>query len=436
MFKVHRNNSGTTFLLAPATGETYLLSESAWEQIYHTLKDNSCHSILDSIANQNSSDNNNPSALRFFMIDLTSICSNRCSYCFRDLQHPKIIASHTLNNILNAIIAHCAEHSINKIQLQGWGGEPLLAWDKICHIQASFEKAGIDARILVETNGVSITQQIATEMYQRGIVCSISIDGPQCIHDYCRRTINGHGSYDNAIRGLNLLRDAGYGNRIGCVCVITKSSLPHIEQIINHLAYDLKFARVKLNIIKDSSQLLDKSLCISDDLLSEFWIKVLSTIIRINNSGVSFGESTILSMLHNLTTHRPMSFCYSKGCQAGHRMISFDMDGNVYPCDQTDIKELSIGNILNDSISSLTKSSANNLQSFFALPLPDECSQCDWRAYCKGGCRTMRWLSHHPGHVDIATCVRNKTLYPLLIELILEKPDLITSISGNEIRFE
>lgn len=50
-------------------------------------------------------------------------------------------------------------------------------------------------------------------------------------------------------------------------------------------------------------------------------------------------------MLHNLTTRRPVSFCHSRGCQSGYRMLSFGMDGGLYPCDLTDIEELKLGDI-------------------------------------------------------------------------------------------
>ena len=423
----------SVFLLEPETGSTLLLSKTAWQNILQNKKSkNHLTELLHAQSGKNCI-RKNSFLPQFFMIDLTTTCSNRCTYCFRNLQHPRIIDNRILNDILNSIINYCKEYNIKTITLQVWGGEPLSTWDNICLIQDKIEDAGIKVRLLVETNGVLVTPQIAANMYHRGILCSISIDGPQDIHDYCRKLHSGNGSYKNTIRGLNLLRDAGYGSQIGSVCVVTRNSIHHIDRILDHFAYELKFSRIKLNIIKDNEQLQDKDLCIDDKDLAVLWETVLSHIIRINQSGTPFVESTILSMLHNLTTHRPTSFCYSRGCQAGQRMLSFDMEGNAFPCDQTDVKELSLGNALLNPIDLLVKEGFKKLHSFFAMAIPNECCVCAWRSFCQGGCRTIRWFSND---IDRATCIRNKTLYPQLVRLILEKPLLITAISGNEIKFE
>ncbi len=368
----------------------------------------------------------------FFMVDLTNSCSNCCSYCFRKTHHNVYIKDNMLNNIVAKIIEHCQEHSIKQISLQAWGGEPLLAWNAICKMQDMLKNAKIDVRLLIETNGVSVSDKIAKQMYERNILCSVSIDGPSYIHNRNRLLINGKGSHAAAIRGFDLLRSAGYGQNIGIVCVITHDSLNHISEIVDYFANELKLSRVKMNIIKDSDELQNKSLCLSNEEISSFWRHLLDKIISTNKRGIPFGENTIIAMLHNLTTHRPTSFCHSRGCQAGYRMLSFGIDGGIYPCDLTDHAELKLGDIYSKKSLNATISSQVFSNPLLKLQRPYRCNDCSWQAFCDGGCKTMR-LFNLNNEFDQADCIRNQTLYPLLIELIMNDPEIIKTITGGEI---
>ena len=44
---------------------------------------------------------------RFFMIDLTRACNNRCTYCFRKLHPTERIGEAMLDGIVAKIVAHC-----------------------------------------------------------------------------------------------------------------------------------------------------------------------------------------------------------------------------------------------------------------------------------------------------------------------------------------
>ena len=369
---------------------------------------------------------------RFFMVDLTRACSNRCSYCFRQLRQTEHIDDEMLDCIIDKIIGYCRESGFTRISLQAWGGEPLLAWDSIRWMQDTLRGASIDARILIETNGVSVTPAIAREMYARGILCSVSIDGPASVHDCNRLLMGGGGSHAAALRGFKLLRAAGYGRQIGAVCVVTRGSLSCLPEIVAYFASGLKLPRVKMNIVKDSPGMRDKSLCLTSDDVARFWRTLLHELTELNRQGVSFGESTVVGLLHNLTTHRPVSFCHSRGCQSGYRMLSFGMEGGVYPCDLTDYPEMRLGDVrLAEGLADMVSRRAAS-HPFLSMTLPAACAVCPWRVFCGGGCTSMR-LQGGGGDSDPADCIRNRTLYPLLIELILNEPQIVSSLTGGEV---
>ena len=367
----------------------------------------------------------------FFMIDLTRACTNRCAYCFRQLEQTAFIADEMLERITEYIILYCRDSGLRNIPVQPWGGEPLLAWGKIMQIQDKLEKQGIIPRILIETNGVAVTKQIAQEAHRRGIKMSISIDGPEEIHDRQRKLYNGQGSFRQARQGLEILREYGYGHEVGCVCVITRNSLSYIREITEFLVSDLHFTRVKMNMVKDNPVMREKGLCLREQEIPDFERTLLQTVCDINRRGYSFGECNLIDRLHNLLTRRTINFCNSRGCQAGNRMLSFGMEGGIYPCDLTDEPGLRYGTV-QDSRDPCQLLHHQSTHFFRRKKENTGCTDCPWKIFCGGGCTTVR-LRGNPGCIDTADCIRNRTLYPLLIDLILNEPELIKSITANEI---
>lgn len=64
----------------------------------------------------------------------------------------------------------------------------------------------------------------------------------------------------------------------------------------------------------------------------------------------------------------------------------------------------------------------------------DLCNHCDWYVFCKGGC-TVRAMSigKRPPHIDEIECSVNLSLYPALIKLILEKPQIVNRFLNEEV---
>lgn len=366
----------------------------------------------------------------FFLIDLTKACNNRCLYCFRNLNQKESISQARLEDVVNYIIGYCQTNNMWQITIQPWGGEPLLNWNGIKYIQDTLEAYGIKVRILIETNGVAVTTRIAKEAYERKIQMSISLDGPKEIHDSHRLLLDGGGSYEFTIRGLKRLQDAGFGNNIGIVCVVTRKSAQNIEDIISFFAKELQMMRVKTNIVKYSPLMKDKGLSLFPQSIADFEKRLVDSVLSVNRNGYNFGESNLVNVLHNLLSRKTINFCNSRGCQAGYRMVSFGMDGGIYPCDLTDHSDLKFGDIYESATLSQVIQ-RNSGHAFFQKERCDVCKDCYWYFYCKGGCSSSRIYTDR--QIDSADCVRYKTLYPLAIELILTYPHLINNITNGEI---
>lgn len=175
----------------------------------------------------------------------------------------------------------------------------------------------------------------------------------------------------------------------------------------------------------------EKGLCLREQEIPDFERTLLQTVCDINRRGYSFGECNLIDRLHNLLTRRTINFCNSRGCQAGNRMLSFGMEGGIYPCDLTDEPGLRYGTV-QDSRDPCQLLHHQSTHFFRRKKENTGCTDCPWKIFCGGGCTTVR-LRGNPGCIDTADCIRNRTLYPLLIDLILNEPELIKSITANEI---
>ena len=111
-------------------------------------------------------------------------------------------------------------------------------------------------------------------------------------------------------------------------------------------------------------------------------------------------------------------------------MIVFDMNGYIYPCELTDYVEERIGNIKDGDLLELINS-AKNTKDYFKKKEETDCLFCSWKYFCKGGCSIKAKLAK--SKIDKLECAINSTLYPIMIDSILNNPKLINKLLNTEI---
>ena len=114
-------------------------------------------------------------------------------------------------------------------------------------------------------------------------------------------------------------------------------------------------------------------------------------------------------------------------------LLAIDGEGYIYPCDLTDYPDERIGSIFNNIELLEMISCATKKSSFFASKMSDKCQQCPWSFFCRGGCTVhVKSMGLPAGAVDPVNCVSNRVLYPAIINLILNDPEIIDKmIVGN-----
>ena len=110
------------------------------------------------------------------------------------------------------------------------GGEPLLIGPKRLQRLCGRLRAALPApcEIHVQTNGVLLTDEIIDILVQFSVGVSVSIDGPQKVHDRFRSDHRGRGSHDQVRSAIDLLttRDDARPLFTGVLAVVDPSTSP------------------------------------------------------------------------------------------------------------------------------------------------------------------------------------------------------------------
>lgn len=153
--------------------------------------------------------------LETVLLKVASRCNINCSYCYvynmgdtswKDL--PRQISYETVNAVTNTL-SDLSDRQQRPFAVVLHGGEPLLlGFTKLEHLIFSLRDALPDeCSISLQTNGILINQKILDLCSSTRTTISVSLDGPQTIHDQSRVGHNGEGTYDKVLRGLTLLRE-------------------------------------------------------------------------------------------------------------------------------------------------------------------------------------------------------------------------------------
>lgn len=380
---------------------------------------------------------NLPPRPRFFMIDFTTKCNLNCYYCLRHFPDSgETISIEQLDRILNFIIAYCRKNNFSDISVQPWGGEPLIAIDKIFYMQDYLLDAGVFPRISIQTNGLLITDEICRKLKERNISVGVSIDGCAEIQDFHRKKWNGEKTFEIVSDNIKTLKKY-YGENFGTISVNSKYSLPYIEKSLDVFAKEIGVRSVKMNLMHPNCDEFDLSSVISDEELEGFVRRVLIKILSLNREGYKIFDSNIRDKIYNLLLGGCSELCHSDGCTGGFSSVTFSRDGDIYPCELVGNEKVKLGTI-SDGVD-LTNLIKRNLSDnvYFKEKKKKECNECGWHVYCRGGC-TASCFSYNrkSGDVDEKECAINRYLYPMLIKLILCEPKAIGYLTNCKIIVE
>ena len=149
-------------------------------------------------------------ALKIIIIPTTD-CNFSCVYCYEKKEHG-FISDETMDNLYKAIVHFFASaESPMSLQLDWFGGEPMLYYDKLlsfcCTVNQFCREHSIAYQHSITTNGYLLTTEKAKQLIENGVnLFQITVDGMSTTHDQYRHLIDGSPTWQKIIDNLLALK--------------------------------------------------------------------------------------------------------------------------------------------------------------------------------------------------------------------------------------
>lgn len=322
----------------------------------------------------------------------TTACNFDCPYCFESKKNPKFIDSQTIKQLSDFIKRRKEVKSIN---LTWYGGEPLLAFDRIKEIIKELSSEGmpkIESQSII-TNGYCFNDEIVSFFKaNRCAHIQITIDGLYEKHSLTRCLKNSKkDTFQPIVSNIDKLVDELEKTRINIRVNINKNNYSEFIKVANFFKErypDNKMIGVYPGIIREENE--DKhTLCESSFSTSE--MLVLNELLRKGGYDTSdFPEKNF------------------RGCMM-HNTNSFLIgpEGEIYKC-WSDIGNPNtiIGNIKQNELTNPSRYIKYSVQ---AIPFNDECKECHAFPICNGGCAYFRYRNmFEDGRFDLCSPYKDK----------------------------
>jgi uncharacterized protein len=305
----------------------------------------------------------------------TMACNMACPYCFENNKRGKMSP-----DIVEAIISFVDNQakSLDKVDVDWYGGEPLLALDVIEDLAQSLidlsKEKHFNYTSSIVTNGYLLTHDVVDKLRALNVsVCQVTFDGPEGLHDQRRPLKNGKGSFRTILENLKY---AATKLMISVRINIDKSM---DRSVVGELLAELREAGLRDRVAVYFGQLEPSTTACAAIAESCY-----------DTAGFSEAEIEFYRLLldegFRIQKLPSPSAVY---CMAQHiNGFLVDPEGNLYRCwNHVGEPERAMGNIK----SPIDYQHPNFTRLFYFDPFADEkCMNCDILPLCMGGCPAQR----------------------------------------------
>jgi uncharacterized protein len=317
------------------------------------------------------------------------VCNYACSYCYVE-NHCKteIMPIETARGAIQRVLRYLGPG--RKVNFIWHGGEPLFAGREFfCQVADYCDTFPCNTiENCIQTNGSLLDGQFLSFCRDRGFLISLSIDGPEELHDLNRLDSDGRGTFAGAMRAVTLAREAGLAP--GCVCVLSRANIHHIADL--HRFFSENRINVRINPVVRSGRAArsyndlaitpteyGRAMCELFDLWFEdeacIQIEPLATIVG------------------NIVSPAVWGCDYHGRCLES--IIAINPDGAVYPCGRfAGLEQFRLGSIHEE----------RDLSTILSGPLFERltarnpetvigCRQCEFIEICNTGCMITAYMS-------------------------------------------
>lgn len=337
-------------------------------------------------------------------------CNLRCDYCFYNTtdQSTGCLMSYEL---IEKFLVEYSQLFARRLMFIWHGGEPLLAglsfFRKIVEIQSRISKTDQIIQNSIQTNATLLNEEWAEFFKEYNFTIGISLDGDRESHNRFRKTCNGKGSFEQAMRGIKILRR--YGIKPGFIQTLTVDNLSRTRENFNFFANVIGTEKWSVNVYRnvctENQSMLGQSL--TNKQLAAFLIDQIELWLAKNDSHLRIRE--IENFIFAMFGKKARDCSFNGRCS---NYFCLEYDGRIYPCDRSSgCSDLLLGDISKQPLLEVLNGPKRLMYAGRVNSLPAECLACEWQKSCNNGC-TM----HRVGSIDgrYYFCEARKTVFTYL----------------------
>jgi uncharacterized protein len=379
------------------------------------------------------------------MFVVTIRCNQKCSYC-----HASSVGdTKEINYDMDAETARkCTElvmQSPSKhIKIEFQGGEPTLNFKVIREIVLLSKKLNENLHKNLEyvicTNLLSITDEQLTFLREHNICISTSLDGPEKIHDSCRKNRQGEGTYRRVIGNISRAKDKLGSDMVSALMTITPNSLHNLNEVIDEYI-EKGFKSIFLRMINPYGRVMQNwdqlGYSVTDFLKA--YTEALEYIITINLSGVFFVEEFAALLLAKILTPFSTGFVdLQSPSGAGISGAIYETNGDVFVADEgrmlvrmSDDKTFCLGNAHYNTWEEMV--CGEKLKKIVGDSLIESspgCSWCAYQPYC-GSDPVRNYIEHGdftPRGLHSDFCKKHMGIFDLLFNYLKSRDEFIENV--------
>lgn len=331
-------------------------------------------------------------------IAISNACNLRCPHCmhFNNNDIPAASASVNINHtsivlgIENFLAALPADFD-DEIRVHFGNGEPLINWSAIDFaVQYCEGKSGYRFRYAMNSNLTLMTSEIAAYVAHHKFKVSTSLDGIKEVNDRQRINRSGKGSFDQTVRGMKYLKDAGHPVD-GFTATITDNNFHKTDERLVDLAVELGVTEIAMDFDLVNNTLYDAEECA--DLV--FGLRKYA-----KSKGVSlYGnwETPFKMLVSESWTNNAYAYCPAMDGST----LEFGVNGDIKTCGHTN----SVVARNFDAKSALAEGSRYHHLLQERLPNNMElCRGCEIEGACGGQCHVTQEATSENKEVLLKAC--------------------------------
>lgn len=357
-------------------------------------------------------------SINTFFLRVAARCNLNCDYCYvfkhRDKswkKMPTTISDDVINKFAQRLHEYICERNITQANIIFHGGEPLfIGRDRLIEISDKIRaicKNDVSISFSLQTNGTLIDEKFLDNCAQRGIGISLSVDGPEKVHNCHRKYHSGQGSFKDVLNAIDLLKKYPMIFE-GVIGVINPNFTP--DEVLSF--YDNKDLTNMDLLLPDGTYVEPPAGREKDPFIYLNWLIKAFDSWFIKHQRLHY--RTFEHILHGLLGNNTTLDTFGLGKLD---YITIETDGSYHT---SDIMKVAYENAsamgltlfdtsISKAINSEKISEYNKLLSWDNLP--EKCKNCEFGRLCGGGSLPHRYSSHNGFNNPSIYCEEMKSLF-------------------------